>query len=376
VRLAPTLVAALACALAIAAGTSSAGVAPAGAVGALAVSPHGGRVLVGIDGARPGSWLFASDDGGATWQKARGVAGAAGVTALAFAPSNPAVAYAAVIVRRAGHLGSGFYASGDAGSNWRATTWKSTVGIFHRSLPAAVDTIVIDPQRPRTVYAITHGVLRRSLDGGASWVVARAALPPTLDITSDRTQQLAAGRAGTLYYATGLPAGPGQVYRSLDHGDSWQPAGRGLPAVVPGWGLLALASDATRAGVVYAATGRGLYATVDSGRSWTRALADPSTAVASARSAGGPVVVIASQARGLLERVGAAGLWKGLREPPGGLSSFVLDPADAARIYGAAYTENDPALSACATLWASGDAGAMWTSAGGSLPLVRKHCSR
>jgi hypothetical protein len=375
VRLAPTLVAALACAPVLALATSSAAVAPEGAVGALAVSPQGGRVLVGIDGARPGSWLFASDDAGATWQKARGVAGAAGVTALAFAPGRPAIAYAAVITRRSGHLGSGFFASSDGGSSWHATAWKSTVGIFRRQLPAAVDTIVIDPHQPRTVYAVTHGVLRRSLDGGASWAVARAGLPPTLDITSDRTQQLAAGRGGTLYYATGLRTGSGQVYRSVDHGGSWQPAGRGLPAVVPGWALLALASDAGRAGVVYAATGRGLYVTTDSGRAWRRALADPSTAVAGGKRAGRDVVVVATQKRGLVERVGETGAWKRLPEPPGGLSSFVLDPADATRIYGAAYTENDPTLSACATLWASSDAGTTWRSAGAALPLVRKNCS-
>ncbi|MDP9258201.1 MAG: hypothetical protein M3Q31_16850 [Actinomycetota bacterium] len=114
-KLAPTLVAALACALALVVADAPADVAPTGAVGALAVSAQSGRVLVGIDGARPGSWLFASDDQGATWVKARGLAGVAGVTALAFAPSMPAVAYAASITRRSGRLGSAFFASGDAG---------------------------------------------------------------------------------------------------------------------------------------------------------------------------------------------------------------------------------------------------------------------
>jgi hypothetical protein len=102
--------------------------------------------------------------------------------------------------------------------------------------------------------------------------------------------------------------------------------------------------------------------------------ADPSTAVATAKLAGRPVVVIAAQKRGLVERVGAAGAWKQLHEPPGGLGSFTLDPANAARIYGASYTQNDPTQSACATLWASTDAGATWTSAGSALPLVRKNC--
>jgi hypothetical protein len=368
------LVAAVLCALVLCVAEAAADVSPEGAVGALAVSPQSGRVLVGIDGARPGAWLFRSDDHGVTWAKARGIAGPVGVTALAFARSRPAVAYAAVITRRSGRLGSAFYASGDGGASWRPTAWKSTVGIFHRQLPAAVDSLVVDPHQPRTVYAVTHGVLRRSLDGGASWAVARSGLPPTLDNTSSRTEQLAVGRGGTLYYATGIHSGAGQVYRSVNRGDSWQPAGRGLPAVVSGWSLLALAGDAIRAGVVYAATGRGLYGTVDSGRNWKRVLVDPSNAVATATLTGRPVVVIASQKRGLVERVGPAGAWKPLREPPGGLDSFTLDPSNAALIYGPAYTEDDSRLSACAALWASDDSGVTWNAAGGGLPLMRKHC--
>jgi hypothetical protein len=375
VKLGPALAAVLACALAFAAANTPAEIAPQGGVGALAVSPQGGRVLAGIDGARPGSWLFLSDDQGASWQKARGVAGAAGVTALAFAPSRASVAYAAVITRRAGQLGSGFFASRDGGSSWHATAWKATVGVFGRRLPAAVDSIAVDPHEPGTVYAVTHGILRRSLDGGASWTVARTGLPPTLDITSSRTQQLAAGRGGALYYATGKHSGPGQVYRSLDRGSSWQPAGRGLPPVVPGWALIALAGDPNRAGLVYAATGRGLYATANSGRSWARALADPSSAVATATDAGRPVVLVAAQRRGLLERIGAQAAWRPLPGPPGGLSLVTLDTASASRIYGAAYTENDATLSACATLWASVDAGATWRSVGAALPLARKNCA-
>ncbi len=372
-KLGRTLVATLACALAFAA-AAPADVAPQGGIGALAVAPQGGRVLVGIDGARPGSWLYASDDGGGTWRQARGIAGPIGVTAIAFAPSNRSIAYAGVITRRSGRLGSGFYASIDGGSTWRARAWKSTVGIFRRQLPAAIDTIVVDPRRPLTVYAVTHGILRRSLNGGGSWAVARAGLPPTLDIPSSRSQQLAVGRGGALYFATGRRSGPGQVYRSVNRGDLWRPAGLGLPAVVPGWSLLALAGDAARAGMIYAATGRGLYATTNSGRLWRRALSDPSTAVATARSAGRPAVVIASHRRGLVRQVGAAGTWRQLPVPPGGLSMFTLDPANADRIYGAAYTQNDATSSACATLWASANAGATWRSAGRTLPLVRKNC--
>ena len=90
-KLGPTLVATLVCALAFAAANTPADVAPQGAVGALAVAPQGGRVLVGIDGGRPGSWLFASDDAGTTWRPARGLAGAVGVTAIAIMSGERAI---------------------------------------------------------------------------------------------------------------------------------------------------------------------------------------------------------------------------------------------------------------------------------------------
>jgi hypothetical protein len=365
------LAAALACVLALPGAEAAADVAPTGAVGALVVSPQNGRVLVGIDGGRSGSWLFSSGDRGATWVKARGLAGSSGVTAIAFAPNRPDVVYAAALLRRRNGLGSAFYVSDDGGSTWTATAWKATVGIFGRQLPATVDTISVDPHRPRTVYAVTHGVLRRSLNGGASWAVARAGLPPTRDNPSRRTQQLAIGRGGTLYYATGARAGSGQVYRSVNRGDSWQPAGAGLPPVVPGWALLALASDPARGGVVYAATGRGLYRTLDSGRRWSRALVDPVTAVATARLGAATAVVAASQERGLVERAGAA--WKPLGMPVA-FDSFALDPADARVIYGESYEEDDPSSSFCAMVWVTADSGATWTPAGSGLPLVRRNC--
>jgi hypothetical protein len=273
---------------------------------------------------------------------------------------------------RSGRLGSGFYASIDGGSTWRVRR-GSRPSNLPPAIPAAIDVIVVDPRRPLTVYAVTHGVLRRSLNGGASWAVARVGLPPTLDIPSSRSQQLAVGRGARSTTPRAGARDPARCIARSTEGPAGARPGR-APAVVPGWSLLALAGDATRAGMIYAATGRGLYVTTNSGRLWRRALSDPSTAVETALSARRPAVVIASQRHGLVRRVGAAGVWRQLPAPPGGLSMFTLDPANADRIYGAVYTQNDATSSACATLWASASAGATWRSAGRSLPLVRKNC--
>ena len=260
-KLGPTLVATLACALAFAAANTPADVAPQGAWALWRCAPQGGRVLVGIDGGRPGSWLFASDDAGTTWRTARGLAGAVGRDGDRVCAGQPLDR-----VRGRHHTALGSSRQRVLRLERRRDDVAGTrLEVDGRDLPAA--TPGRDRHHRRRSAPAAHGlrrharVLRRSLNGGASWAVARAGLPPTLDIPSGRTQQLAAGRGGTLYYATGRRSGPGQVYRSVNRGASWQPAGLGLPPVVPGWSLLALAGDATRGGLIYAATGRGLYLT-------------------------------------------------------------------------------------------------------------------
>jgi photosystem II stability/assembly factor-like uncharacterized protein len=60
-------------------------------------------------------------------------------------------------------------------------------------------------------------------------------------------------------------AGAGRVFRSGDAGESWTPAGAGLPRFVA-----RIAIDAVEPAIVYAATGKGLYKSVDRGERWTK----------------------------------------------------------------------------------------------------------
>src|SRR5712691_9427318 len=163
--------------------TASAEVAAFGAAGTLAsvvtvaVSPTTGRVIVGIGGGGPGEWLSWSDDQGAHWQLARGLEKNDGVTALAFSRSQPNIVYAGVYTTQ--FRGSAFLVSSDGGTSWRAASWKQRVTISKTTLPAPIEGLVVDPSRPDTVYADTHGMLRRTLDGGKTWTtLARRGLPP------------------------------------------------------------------------------------------------------------------------------------------------------------------------------------------------------
>ena len=199
--------------------------------------------------AGPGSWLFASDDArhapGAPRAASAGPIGRDGARVRAGRPLDRLRGRHHAPLRR---LGSGFFASIDGGSTWRLRAWKSTVGIFRRQLPAAIDAIVVDPRRPLTVYAVTHGVLRRSLErrrlvGGRE---RGAAADPRHPLVTQPAARGGPRRHALLRHRQALGTRARCTARSTAGPRGARPGG-GLPPVVPGWSLLALAGDATRA---------------------------------------------------------------------------------------------------------------------------------
>ena len=221
------------------------------------------------------------------------------------------------------------------------------------------------------MYADTHGVLRRTRDGGKTWKRIGGALPPGVAAPLD--QQFAVDSAGVLYYASGRRRGAGQIYRSTNRGASWQPAGAGLAAVTElAARMPELAGDVDgRAGTVYMAAGeRGVYATRDGGRRWTRILAVRTSNI---RVGAGAVFVIAgpeSAPPTLYRR--RSGAWTPVSHPR--LDDFAVDPTSSSRLYGWSYVEDDFANRTCGRLYASSDGGAHWTLVGGALPLARENC--
>jgi photosystem II stability/assembly factor-like uncharacterized protein len=158
--------------------------------------------------------------------------------ALAVAPSDPAVVYAA---------GSGLHRSADGGATWEPT--GATVGSV--SCLLAVDAV--DPLR---LYALHPDRVERSLDGGTTW----------------ETTQSGISAASAHFPIAVSPADPDfllfsdwdKIYRSLDRGDSWEE----IPALQGTW----LASMAIHPGVPGRAFAVAQYSAVhisdDYGATW------------------------------------------------------------------------------------------------------------
>ncbi len=109
----------------------------------------------------PGSGLYKSTDGGATWRKlSAGLpAGTLGRIAVAPAPSRPSVVYATVESEK-----TGLYRSEDLGESW---SWAGTTNAVE-SRPFYFSLLLVDPTDHKRVYK-PAGSLAVSSDAGQTW---------------------------------------------------------------------------------------------------------------------------------------------------------------------------------------------------------------
>lgn len=185
-----------------------------------------------------------SRDSGRTWGPAGLTLGC--VTRIVFDPSDPRAIYVA--------HGAGIFKSMDAGATWAST-----------SLTQYVRDLAIDPLSTERLYAGTlqAGVFV-SVDRGIHWSSSNTGLPaqagvPALVVSPADTRVLFAA------VNSGNPTN-GTVYKSLDAGGTWFPAGAGLD----GSRVNALVIDPGNPRRIFAGTDSGVFASMDAGTSWFR----------------------------------------------------------------------------------------------------------
>jgi hypothetical protein len=167
----------------------------AGRVPAVAVDPGDPRHLLA-----GGGGVWESRDGGRTWTPRSDDQPTAAIGAVAFAPGDPAVAYAGTGQGEAlAALGIGLLRSEDGGATWRPLVARALLG-------AGFHDLLVDPADAGRLLAATTAGLWASPDGGLGWERRLAG------------RSWAVSRAG----AELLAGGEHGLHRSEDGGATWR----------------------------------------------------------------------------------------------------------------------------------------------------------
>lgn len=257
------------------------------AIGDVAVSQADPRVVwVGTGEAQPrfsgydypGTGVFKSVDGGASWTP-MGLEDTQHIGKVLIHPTDPDIVYVAAL----GHQWSpnaerGVFRTRDGGAHWQKV-------LFIDDSTGVID-LAMDPRDPRTLYAWAwqveqgrRGGLFKSTDGGDHWQHVSAGLPTGL--LGRANIGVAPGDPDVVYLfldnrgPTTVPGRPyvgGEVYRSDDRGDHWRKANtQDLYDVfgVFGWKFADVHVDPRDANHVYI-LGNHAFQSFDGGATWRR----------------------------------------------------------------------------------------------------------
>ncbi|EAQ04256.1 hypothetical protein OB2597_08939 [Pseudooceanicola batsensis HTCC2597] len=205
-------------------------------------TPHDpAKLWVGISAAG----VFASEDGGASWERRNRLAnaGACADHAHPAGPSGGEIGHCVHNMVRAAGEGDllyqqnhhGVWRSRDGGRNWDDITagLPSTFGFpinVHPRDPEVIWTLPLNGDMAGRFPPGAAAAVWKSEDGGDSWSARRAGLPQTGCFFTVLRQAMAGdGRdpAG-VYFGTNS----GSVFGSLDEGETWDELARHLPTVL------------------------------------------------------------------------------------------------------------------------------------------------
>jgi photosystem II stability/assembly factor-like uncharacterized protein len=232
--------------------------------------------------------MFRSTDGGQEWEELPALrqhrtapawqpgAGGMCLHTILLDPGNPARIYAAISA-------AGAFRSDDSG-----TTWKPiNQGLRSEGIPDpkaevghCVHRLALHPSCPDTLFMQKHWDVMRTDDAGESWREVSGNLPTDFGFAID----VHAHEPETVYVvpitsdSQHFPVeGQLKVWRSRTGGDEWEPLTAGLPQRDCYVDVLrdAMAVDnLDSCGIYFGTTGGQVYASADSGDTWTAIVRD------------------------------------------------------------------------------------------------------
>jgi len=255
------------------------------------------------------------------------------VTAVAIHPLNPDIVYVS--------RGPVIYRSLDDGLSW------TYLGFYL----GEATMLRIDPVQPRRIYAVVGGRLYRTENSALTWRLLFSAAPPNDLVIDSRDPAVLylAGRSYDDHLGTHIT----HVRKSVDYGDSWLQ----VAEETEGREYLSLAIDPLDSSVVYVATDRGLWKSVDAGATWHAVT--PAGSVGSDAPGVTAAVAVDPAVSGVLYYAAVDGFFKSLdggdtwieaQGAPRTFHDLVIDPQDTASLFGA--TDDG--------VYRSLDAGATW----------------
>nr|WP_296068654.1 hypothetical protein [uncultured Actinoplanes sp.] len=359
-----------------------------GRVAQIAVHPGNGDIVVA---AAAGGGIWRTTNAGASWVPTMSRQPTLTMGAVAYAPSDPSIVYAASGEDGGGWdpawPGAGVYRSNDGGTTWTLMT----------PVPSTrFSAIAVHPRRPDTVYVAGNRGLHKSVDGGLTW----RANPGLQSLFDGHITDVVVGHEQLVIHPVAedatvapLPFNQERVYigvngdgvhRSTTAGEQsgFTPAftrmdgpGRLPSGAAAGWTKLAIGRRGPHRSSFLAAKlgpdGSRIFTTVDGGGTWTE-LASGVATVGFDEWCSVIAVdptdedVLYAGAAGMLQRTttggAAAADWTPINA---GIHSdqqdIAFDPRDPSRIYLA----NDGGV------YRSADRGTTWALASGSLAITQ-----
>ena len=232
--------------------------------------------------------LFRSTDGGKSWQELPGLRAAKGhlwqpggggmcLHTIILDPNNPDRIFVAISA-------AGAFRTDDGGQTWRPINQglkspyelpDSTAEVGH-----CVHNIAMHPSRPNVLFMQKHWDVMRSADAGESWHEVSGNLPSDFGFPiavhahEPNTIYVVPIKSDSEHYP---PDGKLRVYRSRTGGNEWEELTKGLPQSDCYVNVLrsALAVDSLEScGIYFGTTGGQVYASADSGDSWSPIVRD------------------------------------------------------------------------------------------------------